>query len=93
MGSLVVEDPQAVLWGGELLLRDGVAVGQVTSAAHSATLGAAVGLAWVWSPGGGQVARDELALPGYAVDVGGERHPVRLSPRAPHEPANPHVLA
>jgi heterotetrameric sarcosine oxidase gamma subunit len=93
MGSFVVEDPQAVLWGGELLLRDGVAVGQVTSAAHSATLGAAVGLAWVWNHGGGPVARDALALPGYAVDVGGERYPVRLSPRAPHEPANPHVVA
>ena len=52
LASFVVDDPDAVLWGGELLLRDGRPVGQVTSAAPSATLGAAVGLAWVWDPDG-----------------------------------------
>ena len=47
----------AVLWGGELLLRDGRPVGQVTSAAPSATLGATVGLTWVWQRDGGPVPR------------------------------------
>ena len=93
LASFVVQDADAVLWGGELLLRDGVAVGQVTSAAHSATLGAAVGLTWVWNPGGAPVARDVLALPGYEVEVARDRHPVVISARAPHEPGNPHVLA
>jgi 4-methylaminobutanoate oxidase (formaldehyde-forming) len=31
--SLVLTDPGAMIWGGELVLRDGVAVGQVTSGA------------------------------------------------------------
>src|SRR5262249_789181 len=30
--SLVLDDPGIVMWGGELILRDGVAAGQVTSA-------------------------------------------------------------
>ena len=45
--SLVVDDPAAYLWGGELVLRDGEPAGQVTSAAWGATVGASVGLALV----------------------------------------------
>ncbi len=86
LASFVVDDPQAVLWGGELLLRDGRPVGQVTSAAPSATLGAAVGLTWVWERGGGPVPREVLTAGGYAVDVAGSRHSVRLSARSPHDP-------
>ena len=89
LASFVVDDPAAVLWGGELLLRDGRPVGQVTSAASSATLGAAVGLAWVWEPGGGPVPRAALtAAEGCEVDVAGRRRSVRISARAPHDPAN-----
>ena len=93
LASFVVEDPAAVLWGGELLLRDGRPAGQVTSAAPSATLGAKVGLTWVWEPDGGPVPRESLGLGGYAVDVGGQRHEVRVSARAPHAPTNPHLHA
>ena len=42
--SLVLNDPGTMLWGGELVLREGVAVGQVTSGAWGATLGAR----WAW---------------------------------------------
>ncbi|MET0805266.1 MAG: FAD-dependent oxidoreductase, partial [Acidimicrobiales bacterium] len=38
--SFVVEDPGPMLWGGELLLRDGSPAGQVTSAAWGETVGA-----------------------------------------------------
>ena len=41
-----------MIWGGELVLRDGVAVGQVTSGAWGETLGACVGLAYVRHPAG-----------------------------------------
>ncbi len=37
--SFVVDDPEPMLWGGELLLRDGRPVGQVTSAAWGETVG------------------------------------------------------
>ena len=85
----MVDDADAVLWGGELLLRDGRPVGQVTSAASSATLGATVGLAWVWEPGGGPVPKEVLnTTEGFEVDVAGRRHSVRISARAPHDPAN-----
>ena len=40
-----------MLWGGELLLRDGEPAGQVTSAAWGETVGAAVGLAYLRADG------------------------------------------
>ena len=79
--SLVVGDADVVLWGGEALVRDGVAVGQVTSAARGATVGAAVGLAVVRRADG--VTQDWLASGDVQVDVAGERHDVRLSFAAP----------
>jgi len=96
LASFVVEDPEPVLWGGELLLHGGRPAGQVTSAAPSVTLGATVGLAWVWDPDGRPVTREMLTAAGSAggfeVEVGGRRHSVRLTARAPHDPANAEIL-
>jgi len=79
--SLVVGDPDATLWGGELVLRHGEPVGQVTSAAYGATVGASVGLAYL--------RRDEpvtaawLTEGGFEVDLGGARIAVTVSLKAP----------
>ena len=79
--SFVAHDPDAMLWGGELVLRDGEPVGQVTSAAYGATVGASVGLAYL--------RRDEpvttawLADGRYEVDLAGERVPVTATLKAP----------
>ncbi len=79
--SFVVADPDAMLWGGELVLRHGEPVGQVTSAAYGATVGASVGLAYL--------RRDEavtstwLAEGGFEVDLAGERLPVTATLKAP----------
>ena len=48
----MIADPETMIWGGELVLRDGVAVGQVTSGAWGETLGGCVGLAYVRHPEG-----------------------------------------
>ena len=87
MVSVVVEDSAAQLWGGELLRREGAPVGQVTSAAYSATLGTCVGLAWVWSTEG-PLGVEALSLPGYAVDLAGSSVRVRLGRKPPHDPQN-----
>ncbi len=84
--SFVVSDPDPMLWGGELVLRDGRAVGQVTSAAWGETLGACVGLAYVADPDATAVTRDWVLSGGYQVNVGGEIHPVTVSLRPPYDP-------
>jgi glycine cleavage system aminomethyltransferase T len=70
-----------MLWGGELVLRDGEPVGQVTSAAWGETVGACVGLAYVRRDE--PVTSDWLGAGGFRVDVGGDQFDVRLSLSAP----------
>ena len=81
--SFVVEDPEPMLWGGELVLRDGSPAGQVTSAAWGETVGASVGLALLRS--NGPVTRVDLERGGFQVDVAGQRVDVRVSLSAPLE--------
>lgn len=79
--SWVAEDPDAMLWGGELLRRDGIAAGQVTSAAYATVTGACVGLAHV---------RGDLTGT-WTASVAGRSVPVTVSLRAPYDPDNSRV--
>ncbi len=75
-----------MLWGGELVLRDGVPAGQVTSAGWGATLGTGVGLAYVWDPAGGPVAADWVRAASYEVAVGSEVLRMSVTFRPPVDP-------
>ncbi|MDQ4053765.1 MAG: FAD-dependent oxidoreductase [Actinomycetota bacterium] len=77
VASFVVDDAGPMLWGGELVLRDGTPAGQVTSAAWGETVGASVGLALLRSEDA--VTGDDLRRGGFEVDVAGERHDLRVS--------------
>ncbi len=76
-----------MLWGGELILRDGVVAGQVTSAAWGATTGACVGLAYVRAGHDTVVTPDWVRAGSYTVNVGGEVYPITVSLRAIYDPA------
>jgi 4-methylaminobutanoate oxidase (formaldehyde-forming) len=89
----VAGDPDTVMWGGELVLRDGVAAGQVTSAAWGEALGCSVGLAYIWDPAGEPVTADFARSGCYQVNVGGELHPATISLRPPFDPAGVRVRA
>jgi glycine cleavage system aminomethyltransferase T/glycine/D-amino acid oxidase-like deaminating enzyme len=84
--SMVVDDPpegqqSPMLWGGELLRRDGRPVGQVTSAAWGETVGSCVGLAYVRHDG--PVTADWLAAGEHEVDVAGTAYSITLTLKAP----------
>lgn len=79
--SLAVDSAEPMLWGGELIRRDGAVAGQVTSAAWGATLGRCVGLAYLRADGA-VVTPDWVGAGGYTVDVGGVEYPLRVSLRA-----------
>jgi 4-methylaminobutanoate oxidase (formaldehyde-forming) len=90
--SLVLADPGAMTWGGELVLRDGVAVGQVTSGAWGASLGACVALAYVRHPDPNEILTPDLARAGaYQVNVGGRLYPATAHLRPPFDPAGDRV--
>jgi 4-methylaminobutanoate oxidase (formaldehyde-forming) len=79
--SFVLDDPEPVLWGGELVLREGEPAGQVTSAAYGATVGAGVGLALVRCDG--PVRQQDLDAAHWEVDLAGERLRARVTLSAP----------
>jgi 4-methylaminobutanoate oxidase (formaldehyde-forming) len=81
-----------MLWGGELILRGGEPVGQLTSAAFGHTVGAAVALGYVANPTG--IADAQWLLAGqYEIDVAGERFAARASLKAPYDPDGKRVRA
>ena len=84
--SFRAEDPDVMLWGGELLVRDGQPVGQVTSASWGETVGACVGLAFAGRPGPDPVDRRWWGTGSYEVDVAGRRTPVAVTTRALLDP-------
>jgi glycine cleavage system aminomethyltransferase T len=79
--SFVCADPDAMLWGGELVLRGGEPAGQVTSTAYGAALGTCVGLAVLRADR--PVRQDDLDAAAYEVDLAGRRLGIRPSLRAP----------
>ncbi len=83
--SLVLDEPEVMMWGGELVLHNGRAVGQVTSAAWAAHTGACVALAYV-KP---EVVVDDADS--FAVNVGGLLCRARVSRQAPYDPGNERV--
>jgi glycine cleavage system aminomethyltransferase T/glycine/D-amino acid oxidase-like deaminating enzyme len=84
--SIVLDEAEPMLWGGELVLRDGAPVGQVRSAAWSSTLGACVGIAMLWRADGEVILPDHIRSGDYAVDVAGVPHPATVSLRPPYDP-------
>jgi 4-methylaminobutanoate oxidase (formaldehyde-forming) len=89
--SLVLPDPGAMIWGSELVLRDGVAVGQVTSGAWGEAVGGCVGLAYIRHPGDAVVTPDFVRSGSYQVNVGGTLYPATVHLRPPFDPAGDRI--
>ena len=86
-----VDSREAMLWGGELILRDGDVAGQVTSAAWAQTQGSCVGLAYVRSTDHQTVNAQWVRAGDYAVNVGGTLYPITVSLKAIYDPANTRI--
>ena len=88
--SLLAEDPDAVLWGGEPILHDGVPVGYTSSAAYGHALGGAVALGYV---GGSETPVEALLADGaLAVRLPDRVVPMRGSLRPFYDPTRARIL-
>ncbi len=85
--SIVLQDGEPLLWGGETILRDGRPVGNLTSAAYGHTLGASVGLGYMKREDGGAIDAAWLAAGRIEVDLAGTRLGAAVSLKAPYDPA------
>jgi glycine cleavage system aminomethyltransferase T/glycine/D-amino acid oxidase-like deaminating enzyme len=81
--TLVLDEPAPFVWGGEPILRDGIPVGEVTSAGFSDRLGRTVMLGYV--RGDGPVSRGFVLSGRYMIDIAGQR----VSATAQARPAYP----
>jgi glycine cleavage system aminomethyltransferase T/glycine/D-amino acid oxidase-like deaminating enzyme len=91
--SVVLADPAVMMWGGELLLRNGEPAGQITAAAWGETLGAAVGLAYLRDPRGEVVTAEFVRAGRYEVNVGGQLASAAAGLRPPYDPAGRKIKA
>ena len=89
--QFVLDDPEPLLFGGELILRDGQSVGEVTSAAYGHTLGRSVALGWVRNADG--VDRAYIEAGAYELDVGGECFAATAHLRSPYDPKGARIRA
>ncbi|RME97359.1 MAG: aminomethyl transferase family protein, partial [Alphaproteobacteria bacterium] len=89
--QFVLEDRDAMLWGGELILRNGAPVGDIKSAAFGHTLGAATGLGYVSNADG--VDRAFIESGSYEIDIAGDVVAARAYLRTPYDPKAERVRA
>ncbi|MFU0504391.1 GcvT family protein [Pseudaminobacter sp. NGMCC 1.201702] len=89
--QFIVDDAEPMLWGGELILRDGKPVGDVRSAAYGHTLGRSVALGLVEAPQ--RVDKDFLAGARFEIDLAGTRYAATPHLRSPYDPKSERVKA
>ncbi len=91
LATFTVDAPDAVLVGRETILRDGVAVGYLTSGGYGYSVGKSIGLGYVRHEAG--VTPDWLAAGQYALVIAGDVVPAKLSLRALVDPEGLRIKA
>lgn len=90
--QVLCKDPAPMMYRGEVLLRNGSAVGDVRSASYGHTLGGAVGIAHVRHPdSSGRVDRAWLDGALWELDIAGARFPAHVSIAPLYDPKNERI--
>jgi sarcosine dehydrogenase len=85
LALFTVEDPDIVLLGRETIIRNGEAVGWLSSGGFGYTVGTNIGLGYVRNAAG--VTDDYLACGEYRLDVARQEVPTKLHMRPLYDPA------
>ena len=88
--QVLVKDPEPQMYHAEIVLRDGVPVGDIRAASYGHTLGGAVGLAMVEGEVVNQAYLDEGK---WEVDIAGKIYPAIVSFRSLYDPKMERVRA
>ena len=91
LAIFVLSDPEPVLWGSELIYRDGKPVGYTTSGSYGHTLGGAVAMGYVNHPQGAESSFVQSGR--YEINVNGGRCPATVHLRPPYDPERRRILA
>jgi 4-methylaminobutanoate oxidase (formaldehyde-forming) len=85
MVQFLLEDPEPMLYYGEVILRDGKPVGYIMAGGYGHTLGASVGVGPVDNEGE-TVTVDYIKSGSYEIDIAGVRYPAKASLRPMYDP-------
>ena len=87
--QFLLDDPEPLLHGAEVIYRDGKSVGYIQTGGYGFTLGGAVGLGFVKNDDG--VSSDFIKSGVFEIDIAGERYPAKASLRPMYDPNNKRV--
>jgi len=85
MPQFLLEDPEPLLYFGEIIYRDGEHVGHIMAGGYGHTLGASVGVGPVENEGE-TVSVDFIKSGSYEIDIAGVRYPAKASLRPMYDP-------
>ena len=85
MPQFLLEDPEPLLYYGEVIYRDGVPVGHIMAGGYGHTLGASVGVGPIEN-NGDVVTEDYVKSGSYEIDIAGKRYPAKVSLRPMYDP-------
>jgi glycine cleavage system aminomethyltransferase T/glycine/D-amino acid oxidase-like deaminating enzyme len=85
MVQFLLEDPEPMLYYGEIIYRDGNPVGNIMAGGYGHTLGASVAVGPVENEGE-TVTVDFIKSGSYEIDIAGVRYPARASLRPMYDP-------
>ena len=91
LAIFVLQDPAPVLWGSELIYRDGKPVGYTTSGSYGHTVGGGIAMGYVDDPAG--VTAEFIQSGRYEINVNGTRCAATAHLRAPYDPERRKILA
>ena len=90
--SVLLADPEPLMYHAEVLRRNGVPVGYLRAASYGHTLGSAVGLAMV-EGNGEDITAAWLAAGSWTVEINGAEHAASVSLRPLYDPTNARIKA
>jgi len=89
MVQFLLEDPEPLLYGNEIIYRDGKIVGHLQTGTYGFTLGGAMGMGFVENEAG--ATPDFINSGSYEIDVAGEHYPAKASLRPMYDSKNERV--
>ncbi|MCB0336345.1 MAG: hypothetical protein KDD62_08560, partial [Bdellovibrionales bacterium] len=89
--QILVQDPEPLMYHGEIVFRDGQAIGDVRAASFGHTLGGSVGLAFIRA--GEPITKEYLAAGNWEVEIAGSRYPIAVSLRPLYDPKMERIKA
>ena len=89
MVQFLLKDPEPLLYGNEIIYRDGEIVGYLQTGTYGFTLGGSMGMGFVENEEG--ATPDFINSGSYEIDIASERYPAKASLRPMYDPKNERV--